>query len=185
MRGDVTNSVRASTYGGLCASVTTSVRGSWSSSAKLRAAGYGQPKITDASHLIVIARRTDVRAHIADELIARTAKISGTEASTLGGLKQAVDGAISMRDDAALDAWARAQTYIALGVMVETASLLGIDNGPMEGFNPAEVDTILGLEAQNLTATTMLALGYRDESDHALTRPKVRRDFEEAVTFVR
>ncbi len=152
--------------------------------AKLREASYGQSKVTDASHLIVIARRTDAREKIVDELIERTAKTQGKDPSELAGLRQMVEGGISAKDDAQLDAWVRAQTYIPLGVMVETAALLGVDSGPMEGFDPAAVDAILGLADQHLTATTMLALGTRGD-DHAASRPKVRRAFEEATAFVR
>lgn len=152
--------------------------------AKLREASYGQPKVTDASHIVVIARRTDARTSLANELIARTAATQGKDPSELDGLRQMVEGSIAAKDDAQLDAWVRAQTYIPLGVMVEAAALLGVDSGPMEGFDPAAVDALLGLADQRLTATTMLALGTRGD-DHAAARPKVRRPFEEVVTFVR
>ncbi|MEI8361338.1 MAG: NAD(P)H-dependent oxidoreductase [bacterium] len=149
---------------------------------KLKEAGYGQLKITDASHLIVIARRTDVRENIVNERVARTAKIQHQTEESLSGLAEMINGRINAVSDEMLDAWVSAQTYIALGVMIETASLLEIDNGPMEGFVPAQVDEILGLKAKNLTATTMLALGYRAE-DQAAMRPKVRREFSDVVEF--
>lgn len=151
---------------------------------KLRAVGYDQPKITDASHLVVIARRTDVRESITKELIDRTAKQQGVEASKLEGLEQMVKGAIASRSDAELDAWVRSQAYIPLGIMVETAALLGVDAGPMEGFMPPEVDKILGLSQKHLASTTMIAFGYRGE-DPAAKRPKVRRAFEEVVEVVK
>ena len=152
--------------------------------AKLAAVGYGQPKITEASHLVVVARRTDAREAIVGERIARTAKIQGVDASALDGFKQMLDGTIASRDDAALDVWNRSQTYIALGMMMETASLLGVDNAAMEGFDPKGVDEVLGLSTKHLTATTLLALGYRGE-DESATRPKVRRDFDDVVEFVK
>jgi nitroreductase len=152
--------------------------------AKLREVSFGQPKVTDAPYLVVIARRTDVRENIVRELIGRTAKASGKSAADLDGLKQMVDGVIASRSDEVLDAWAKAQTYIALGMMIETAALLGVDAGPMEGFVPDQVDEVLGLKAKHLTATTMLALGYRGE-DAAAARPKARRTFDEAVEFIR
>lgn len=150
---------------------------------KLRAASYDQPKVTDASHLIVIARRTDARVTMASELIDRTASAQGVDPSALEGLKNMVDGFISSQSDADLDAWVMGQVYIPLGVMVTTAAQLGVDSGPMGGFIPAEVDAILDLPSQNLTSTVMLALGYRGE-DPSAARPKVRRVFAEAVTVV-
>lgn len=152
--------------------------------AKLRVVGYDQPKITDASHIIVIARRTDVRETIADETIERTAKIQGVDPSTLAQFRQMLDGSMQKKSATELDAWIRAQTYIPLGMMIETAALLGIDTCPMEGFDPKGINEALGLAEKHLTATTMLALGYRDEDPTAI-RPKVRRSVEDAIAFVK
>ena len=151
---------------------------------KCRAAGYDQAKITDAPHVIVIASRTDARERSASELIGRTAATLGVEASSLAAYQGMVDGAIKSKDDRALDAWIRSQTYIALGMMIETAALLGIDSCPMEGFDPKKVDDELGLAAKNLASTSMLAIGYRG-NDPAATQPKTRRPFDEVVEFVR
>jgi nitroreductase len=151
---------------------------------KLRAASYDQPKVTDAAYLIIIARRTDVRANIAKELIERTAEIQNVKPEDLDPLKQMAEGGIARMDDHALDAWAKAQTYIPLGIMIETAALMGIDAGPMEGFSNEQVDAILGLKEKNLASTTMLTLGYRGE-DPAAKRQKVRRKFEDVVEFVK
>ena len=153
--------------------------------AKIKAAGYGQPKITDASHLIVIARRTDMRENIVAERIARTVHTQKQDESALSGFKDMLNGVIAGRTDDQLDAWAKCQTYISLGMMMETASLLQIDNAAMEGFDPKGVDEVLGLTAKNLTATTLLAIGYRSADDAAAARPKVRRDFADAVEFVK
>ena len=152
--------------------------------AKLRAVGYGQPKITDASHLIVVTRTTNPREHIVDDRILRTAKIQKQDVAALDGFRKMLDGTLASRDDAALDSWLKAQTYISLGMMMETASLLGVDNAAMEGFDVKGVDEVLGLSAKHLTATTMLAIGYRGE-DEAATRPKVRREFDDVVQFVK
>ena len=151
---------------------------------KLREASYGQPKVTDAAYLIIITRRTDVRENITHELIERTAAAQKVQHSELDGLRQMVEGGIERRTEDEVDSWIKAQTYIALGMMIETAALLGVDAGPMEGFNAGEVDNILGLREKNLTTTTMLALGHRGE-DPAAKRPKVRRAFDEVVEFLK
>lgn len=151
---------------------------------KLREVGFGQPKITDASHLVVVARRTDAREHITQELIERSAKQQGVDPAKLDGLKNMVERSLAGKSDVEIDVWVRCQAYIPLGIMIETAALLGIDAGPMEGFMPAGVDEVLGLKEKNLTATSMIAFGYRGE-DSAAKRPKVRRVFEEVVEFVK
>ncbi|OGI89790.1 hypothetical protein A2911_00820 [Candidatus Nomurabacteria bacterium RIFCSPLOWO2_01_FULL_40_15] len=143
-----------------------------------------QLKVLDASHLIVITYRMDVAENITRERLERTAKIQGQKIEELGSLKAMLEGGIAKKTkDGTLEAWTRAQAYIPLGIMIETASLLGIDNGPMEGFIPEKVDEILNLKEKNLKSVTMLALGYRG-SDSAALRPKVRREFEEVIEFI-
>lgn len=151
---------------------------------KLREAGFNQPKITDADKLIVIAYRTDAKETIAHERAARIAKVHNQNIEDLGMVKQMINGAIASRSDEELTGWIKAQAYIPLGMMIETAALLGIDSGPMEGFDAKQVDKILGLETKNLHATSMLALGYRGE-DPAAKRAKVRQNKEEVVMVIK
>jgi nitroreductase len=151
---------------------------------KLQEAAYGQAKVTEASHLVVITYRTDSALNSTKERIERTAKIQNQNPSELGGLKAMLDSAIIKKEaDGSLESWIKSQTYIPLGIMIETASLLGIDNGPMEGFDPDKVDEILNLKDKNLKSITMLALGHRGE-DPALARPKVRREFNDVIEFI-
>jgi nitroreductase len=150
---------------------------------RIREAAYDQAKVTDSSHLVVIARRTNSEELVA-ELIERTAAAQGKSIEEFSNMLLRVQTSMSTRSEGAVrDGWIAAQTYIPLGIMVETASLLGIDNGPMEGFNSAQVDEILGLTEQNLISTTMLALGYRGEDPRAAL-PKTRRSFDEVVAFI-
>lgn len=153
--------------------------------ARLREVSFGQPKVTDAAAIVVVAYRTDAAENISRERVERTAKIQHQKLEELAGLRQMLNTSIASRVSAGtLEAWIKAQAYIPLGIMVETAALLGIDSGPMEGFSADQVDAILGLKEKNLHATSMLALGYRGD-DPAAKRPKVRREFDEVVEFVR
>ena len=152
--------------------------------AKLREAGYGQAKITDASHLVLITYRTDIVGNISKERVDRISKIQNVDPLSLDGLKQMIDGSVEQKSkDGTLEAWIKMQSYIPLGIMVETASLLGVDNAPMEGFSPEKVGEILNLKEKNLKIATMLALGYRG-TDPASARAKVRRAFDEVVEFI-
>lgn len=149
---------------------------------KMKEVSYGQPKVTDASHIIVIASRTDGQK-VMDELVERTAKTQGKTIADLKGFSDMVHGALSGKSDDAIKGWYKAQTYIPLGIMIETAALLGIDSGPMEGFDAERIDEILGLKEKNLHASTMLALGFRGEDEYSKL-PKTRKSFEEIVTIV-
>lgn len=151
---------------------------------KLLEVGYGQPKILNASHLVVVAYKTDIKGYIVKDRIDRVAKVQNQSVESLGQMKQMLDMNITKRSDTELDTWIKAQAYIPLGVMITAASLLHIDTGPMEGFDAAKVDEVLGLQKKNLHSTYMLALGYRGD-DPAALRPKVRQTFEEVIEFVK
>jgi len=151
---------------------------------KMKAASYNQAQITDSSYLIVIATRTDSE-NISDELIKRAMIAQGKTAEDLAGLKQMADGFITGQKGAGnLEGWFKSQAYIPLGTMIETASLLGIDNCPMEGFDPNKINEILGLASKNLTATTILALGYRGEDVYS-KNAKIRREFNDVVEIIK
>lgn len=150
---------------------------------KLREAAYGQTKITDASHLVIIAQRTDA-INLPKELIKRVSKNQGRTADELSGLKDMAENTIAnFKDTAVLNGWIKAQTYIALGIMIETSALLGADTCPMEGFDYGKVNEILGLAKENLSASVMLAIGYRGDDAFAKL-PKTRRGYDEVVKVV-
>ena len=54
----------------------------------------------------------------------------------------------------------------------------------MEGFDQAKVNEILGLGAQNLTATVAVVLGKRVADDPAAAAPKVRKSWQDLFTTV-
>jgi nitroreductase len=142
---------------------------------KLLPASYGQPQVKDASHLVVFTAQTHFGEADVDAHIARTAKVRGVPVESLAAFRgMLVGGIVQAKDPAARQAWAARQAFIALGNLLNSAALLGIDACPMEGFNPAEYDAILGLEARGLTSVVICTLGYRANTDAYATLPKVR-----------
>lgn len=152
---------------------------------KIRAVAKDQRKITDAARLIIIARHTDTRGTISDDTIRRIAQVRDVSSESLAKHKTSLDTAVESRNDAQLDDWHARQTYIPLGMMTETAALLGINSTAIEGFDADAVDNILGLAAQRLRATVMLALGHARQDDARASLKKVRRSFEDVVSFVK
>lgn len=140
-----------------------------------------QDKVKDAPHFLVVAKRTDGRETLAAERIARTVKATGMPAEAFKGLEDAINEVIDSKNDAELDTWVTGATFIPLGAMIETAALLGVDSGPMEGFDHDKFDEILDLKSKNLASVYAIAFGYRI-NDAAAERPKVRRSLEEVVT---
>lgn len=141
-----------------------------------------QPKVTDASHLIVLTYKTDIK-EIIKERLERTARIQNQKVEELDTYKTFLENGTKNKTEQELDSWLKAQSYIPLGIMTQTASLLDIDNCPMEGFQNDKVDEILNLKSQNLKSVTMLALGYRG-TDPQSEKPKIRKDLTSAVEFI-
>jgi nitroreductase len=138
--------------------------------AKLVGAAYGQAQVGSADKFLVIAAKTDLKQAIAEYITDTTTK-AGMPEENLAGFKAMMDGSA----DVSTIEWYKKQCYIALGFAMETASLLGIDNGPMEGFDPAQFDEILGLNSKGLTSTVLLCLGYRSAEDtENANKPKNR-----------
>lgn len=79
--------------------------------------------------------------------------------------------------------WASKQCYIALGNMMTSAALIGIDSCPIEGFNIEKTEQLLakefGVDMDKYGLSYMLALGYR-KVDQPI---KTRRELEEIVTW--
>ena len=79
-----------------------------------------------------------------------------------------------------IETWNSRQAYIAMGFLLETAALLEIDATPMEGFDAAQFNEILGLD--DYSAVAVCAVGYRsEEKDWLASLPKVRFSTEELI----
>lgn len=153
--------------------------------AKLLPHAWGQKQVVDASHFVVFAARTDVKAADIDTFLQRTADVRGVSVESLAGYRGMMAGMLlSDGFKPIAPHWAARQAYIALGNLMTTAALLGVDACPMEGFVPAEFDKILGLPEQGYTAAVVCALGYRAAEDKYASLPKVRFDPARLVTTV-
>ena len=150
--------------------------------AKLMAASYGQPQVADASHLVVFATRANLGEADIDAHVRRTAEVRGIPVESLAGLRtMAVRSIVQGMNETERRTWAAHQAYIALGTLVTSAALLGIDATPMEGFEKNRYDEILGLKVRGLTASVIAALGYRAADDKYAATPKVRFTREQVV----
>lgn len=149
---------------------------------QLKAVSWNQPQVVDASHFVVFAAKTTMTAADIERFIAFTAQVRGIPASALDAYKGMMLGDVvnGPRSKWAKE-WAIRQCYIALGNLMTCAATLGIDACPMEGFDPAAYDRILGLTEQGLTAAVALPLGYRASSDKYATMAKIRYPLSEMI----
>jgi len=134
-----------------------------------------QPQIKEASHILVFAANKNVGAELVDDYMNLIAKTREIPVENLDGFRAAFDGIVA-GDTAQNFIWTARQAYIAFGVGIVAATNEDVDATPMEGFSTEALDKILGLTEQNLGSTTILTLGYRDETNDQLVHAaKVRK----------
>jgi len=153
--------------------------------AKLQPHSWNQSQVTEASHFVVFTARTEITAGDIAHLIERTAEVRGQPATALAGYRQLMEG--SLLNDARkphLHDWCARQAYIAMGQLMTGAAVLGIDTCPMEGFEPAKYDEILGVRKEGYACIAAVALGYRSASDKYAALPKVRYPKAEVIKVV-
>jgi len=148
---------------------------------KLLPAAFGQTQIVDSSHLVVFAARKEPGNELVEEYIERLQEVRGTPREPLEEYIGQMKGKLkSLSDKGPAVTWSQRQAYIALGFLLETAALLGIDACPMEGFRPEGFDEILGLE--DYTSSALCALGYRaEDGDWLAPLEKVRFPKEKLI----
>jgi nitroreductase / dihydropteridine reductase len=146
---------------------------------QIRPIAYNQPQIEESSHLLVFAAWDNVTpAHI-EEYINYTAEVRNTSLEGLEGFKNSMLSMAKNRTQEQNFDWAARQAYIAFGTALVAAATERVDATPMEGFNNAALDELLGLKEKGLRSVTLLPLGYRDaDNDWLATQPKVRREKE-------
>ena len=143
--------------------------------AALRPHSWNQAQITDCSHLVVLLRRRTITPADADQLITATASSRGLDPELLAGYRQMIQkDLIEGPRSQVVNQWAANQVYIALGNLLTSAALLGVDTCAIEGFSPADYDRILGLESADYQSCVVCACGYRSSDDKYASLAKVR-----------
>ncbi|MFV5685871.1 NAD(P)H-dependent oxidoreductase [Flavobacterium sp. GB2R13] len=147
--------------------------------AKIQPAAWGQSQIVEASHLIIFANQTNVDDTTIDSYLKNISETRNTPIEALSGYGDFMKSKISTLETELKNIWTAKQTYLALGNLLNAAAELKIDATPMEGFVPAQVNEILGLDKLGLNATLIATLGYRHEEDATQHYKKVRKSQED------
>jgi nitroreductase len=132
---------------------------------KLRAAAFGQPKIEQASAVIVACgdplgwKDSDM-----DEMLRISAQHGFNNPAEQETIRKTVSGFLGGTAGKAagieptFDLWANRQTMIAFTTMMWAAETLGYDTAPMEGFMEDQVKALLKIPAR-VRVVAMLAIG--------------------------
>ncbi len=150
---------------------------------KLRGFAWNQAQITDASHLIVLAAKKKIEVADVDKLIEATAKARQVTIDKLDGYKNMMIGSL-VNATFDITVWTKHQVYIALGELMTSAAMMGIDVCPMEGFDSVRFDEALNLGQLGYTAAVLAPAGYRHSDDRYASTPKVRYSADEIMLYI-
>jgi nitroreductase len=143
--------------------------------AKLRPVSWNQSQVTDASHLVVFARRTEMTEADVNEFFSQIVADRKIDAAVIEPYRQMMlGGVVKGKDAAAQKDWAARQLYIALGQLMGAAAAMAIDTCALEGIDPAAYTEILGLKGTGYEVVVACAVGYRSSEDKYAGMKKVR-----------
>lgn len=146
---------------------------------------YQQAPVVDASHLVVLAHRPSVGEAEVDAHLAQAAKVKQVPVESMQRTRAGILRLVTeIFDKPQVAAWTARQTYIAFGVLLTSAALLGVDACPIEGIDPPEIDRLLGLTDRGFATLALCALGYRSAEETYALAPKVRYDRDVVIDHV-
>jgi len=146
---------------------------------QLSEASWGQPQVSQASHLFLFCNFLEVSNLEVDNYFKLRAKINALDLNESKDYSEMVKAQLASMSGEQIGIWTSKQTYIALGTLLVACAELKIDSSPMEGFDKEKYDKILGLKELGLTASVLAAVGYRDSNDPFLAFKKVRKPIED------
>lgn len=153
---------------------------------KLRAVSFDQSQVTDASHVLVWAAWDGYSLDKISAVFDKTIAERGIPADAMDEYKQRLWGMYEPLGQEWHANHAAKQAYISFGIAIAAAAEQQVDATPMEGFIPAEVDKLLGLNELGLKSVLVLPLGYRDDAnDWLVNLKKVRTSKEEFITEIK
>lgn len=150
---------------------------------QMRPIASNQGQVADGSHIVVFAawdNYTEERINMMFDLVneERGMVNEGWEA-----YRKFILSTYVPRDPQVNFEHAARQAYIGLGIGLTAAAFEHVDATPMEGFNPGQLDELLGLHARGLRSVAIMALGYREaEGDWLVNLEKVRRPSQQFIT---
>jgi len=145
----------------------------------LKKVAWNQNQITDAPLLVVLTTPKKLDTTLVATFIDSVAKTRGVDRANLAQYEGLINSTIKLKGETNARDWAARQVYIAMGTALLAAAENGIDACPIEGFDSAQFNSILGLESLGLDSRAVIAFGMRKETDAYAKNKKVRFSKEE------
>jgi nitroreductase len=153
--------------------------------AKIQEIAWNQAQVTEGSHLLVFAAWDNYTPERINHMFDLVNEERGFTNEGWENYRRMLLGTYPGRDEQVNFEHAARQAYIGFGMAVAAAAFEGVDATPMEGFDPAKLDEILGLREKGLRSVTILPIGYRAaEGDWLANLKKVRRPKDQFVSVV-
>jgi nitroreductase len=149
---------------------------------KLKEVSWNQPQITDSSALLVFVRNKVIDETEVDTFVDNIVKTRGVPKEMLAQYEGMMKYTVSSQNEEQKAVWVDKQIYLALGNLLTSLSVLGLDSCPMEGFDKVKYDEILGL--QDTSSVVVCAIGKRDGSDETQNYKKVRKSTEDLFEVI-
>ncbi|MDI9408039.1 MAG: oxygen-insensitive NAD(P)H nitroreductase [Candidatus Pacebacteria bacterium] len=149
------------------------------------ASAYNEAKVLNCSHVVVFCRRIDLSNQHAETILQQEIKDGRLkDPEAIATSRKTREYYFGVHRDDARDAngWMEKQLYLSYGMVMLAAAAMGIDSCPMEGFDRAVLDDVLGLEAKGLASVVLLALGYGSSDDFNAKLPKSRLPAEMMIS---
>lgn len=151
---------------------------------KLVPHAFGQSQIAESSELLILCREKEIGENHIAAYIQNIADTRSIHTDHLAGFQNLMHKSILGLTSENQEKWMKEQVYIALGNLLTSCAILGIDACPMEGFLPQKFDEILKLNDLNLCSVLVIPIGYRAEDDKYATIEKVRRPLNEFLVKI-
>lgn len=148
---------------------------------ELMSHSYDQTQVRDASHLFVLCREKSLSEDHFETHVGNISEARSIDRSKLDQAKSNMMNSILGMSVEDQEVWMEKQVYIALGNLLVSCAMIGVDSCPMEGFKPSEYDRILELDKENLVSVLVVPVGFRSDDDSYATAQKVRRSSEQLV----
>ncbi len=149
---------------------------------KIRPIAFNQNQITEASHLLVWAAWDGYKLEKIEATFHKLLAERGLPLTQMDDYKKMLWSMYEPRGKEWQSTHTAKQAYISFSMAIAAAAEQQVDATPMEGFNPEELDKILGFREKGLKSVVILPLGFRDAAnDWNANLKKVRKPMNEFV----
>lgn len=146
-----------------------------------------EPKVLDASAVIIFASRVNICCKYLDKLLAQEEKDGRFPTADLKEISKNARNKFSKMhkfDLKDISHWTEKQVYLNAGNFLLGVASMGLDATPIEGIDLKVINQEFDLPENGLTATLVISVGHRKEDDFNATLPKSRLNIDDIITRI-